>query len=361
MRQEQLLEWIAHPFVGLLIAFGAALFLAARTALALVRPRPVAAAWSNWSRVLGIGVLCLFGADAIGQIDHRLQPDRAFVFRAATVGVATAASLAFWKSAVRSKEAQSTSAGPPVGPLGGVLFLWLGAAAWFGGRFYTVAYPAMAAVDDSQVKGGLNESKEFVGWTDRGREIRLFHMVGEPDGPDGKSAGRQNSVDDYPEMGILRQSRSVSSNCHGWVFCDGRFVLPGDDIDHILEDNAYSAVEQPRGGDLILYRDANDVALHSGVVRGILDDGTVMVESKWGVNRRYLHTAVDQPYSQLFTYYRSPRHGHRLTITKALPADLRLSPDDKRALHSMLRVAGDDQKSVPAQERKQSVAAARGQ
>jgi hypothetical protein len=361
MRHELFLEWIEHPFVGLLLAFGVALLLAARTTLALLRPRAVAAAWAKLSHVLGICLLCLFVADAIGQIDQRVQPERAFVFRAATVGAVTAASLAFWKSAVRSNDGATASAGPPVGPMRGVLFLWLGAAAWFGGRFYTAAFPAMAVVDDSQVKGGLSESKEFVGWTDRGREIRLFNLVGEPERSDTKSAGSQNSIDDYPEMAILRQSRSVRSNCHGWVFCDGRFILPGDDIDHILEDNAYCSVEQPRGGDLILYRDANGQAMHSGVVRGILDDGTVMVESKWGVDRLYLHTAVDQPYSQLFTYYRSPRHGHRLTITKALPDDLRLSPGDKRALHSMLHVAGNDRKSVPAQGPKASVASARGQ
>jgi hypothetical protein len=357
----QLLRAVEQPFVGFLLAFGLSLFLVTRIVLRSPfadRREASGRSIDKLSGVLGTALLCLLATDALNVVDRRVNSELAFVSKAAVIGAVVTGSLISWRFAARGpKQAVAGSSPQPErrALAASVLLLSVGTAAWFGGRFYFTAFPTLAVVDDSETQGGLIESKDYVAWTDRGREIRLFHLDGEPDGPEAKGTSRQSSIDDYPQMAILRQSRNVGSNCHGWVFCDGRFVLRGDGIEQIIEDNGYAAVEKPRAGDLILYRDPNGQIGHSGLIRGVLDDGTVMVESKWGVDRRYLHAACDQPYSQLFTYYRSPRHGHRLTITKTLPDDLRLSPDDKRALHSVVGVPTESPKNSAGKTRRDSL------
>lgn len=366
MWYEQWRGWIERPFAGPLFFFGLTLFLAAWHVLWMSASRgQLATMPDKTGKLFGLlrtAVLCVLAVNVVDQIDRRLDSEWAFALKVASIGVAVAGSLLCLQFAFRPPDrATAAASARSVGAASarGVLLISLGAAAWAGCRFYAAAFPAQAVVDDSESQGGVCESKDFIGWTDRGREIRLYRMEGDPEGLDSKRGGRQSATDDYPTMAILRQSRNVRSNCHGWVFCDGRFVLPGDDIQRILEDNRYSVVEHPRAGDLILYREADGQFIHSGVVRGVLDDGTVMVESKWGVDRRYLHSACDQPYSQLFAYYRSPRQGHRLTITKVLPAELRLSPEDKRAIHSIMHVGPNAVESSSNGTKKESIAPAR--
>jgi hypothetical protein len=116
----------------------------------------------------------------------------------------------------------------------------------------------------------------------------------------------------YPSIQVGNASKQ--SNCHGWVFTGGEFVLATQDIDKILSDNGYEQVADANPGDIVIYRGFQGEVLHTGLVRGVLDDGTVIVESKWGVAGRYLHRPEDQPYGQQFAYYRSPREGHLLQI-----------------------------------------------
>jgi hypothetical protein len=105
----------------------------------------------------------------------------------------------------------------------------------------------------------------------------------------------------------------VRSNCHGWVFAGGKTVLRGPVVDTILTDNGYQQVNEPRAGDLIVYRDTDGTPSHTGVVKAASRDG-VLIESKWGFGGRYLHEPQHQCYSQAFAYYRSSRAGHALRI-----------------------------------------------
>jgi hypothetical protein len=110
---------------------------------------------------------------------------------------------------------------------------------------------------------------------------------------------------------IRHESASEHTNCHGWVFSGGRYWIGGTEVESILNENEYKIVENPKPGDLVIYRDAAGVS-HSGIVRYVTEGLPVMVEGKWGVTSVYLH-AVDQScYGMNFSYYRSPRNGHLL-------------------------------------------------
>jgi hypothetical protein len=106
---------------------------------------------------------------------------------------------------------------------------------------------------------------------------------------------------------------SFDTNCHGWVFCDGRFCVEDADVDRILRDNDYRIVSQPQAGDLIVYRAFSDMVIHTGIVRLVQDD-RVLVESKWGCLGRYLHEPADQLYGDRWTFYRTSRPSHLLQI-----------------------------------------------
>jgi hypothetical protein len=45
-----------------------------------------------------------------------------------------------------------------------------------------------------------------------------------------------------------------------------------------------------------------------------LNDGTVLAESKWGIDQRFIHLPEHQPYSSDFTYYRTNRRDHRILV-----------------------------------------------
>jgi hypothetical protein len=95
----------------------------------------------------------------------------------------------------------------------------------------------------------------------------------------------------------------------------------------ILKDNKYVKVDDPRPGDLIIYRDLDNAICHSGIVKAVGSKGVVWVESKWGWRGRYLHEPEVQHYSPYFEYYRSEkRPGHLLSgIARAGAANFNLS------------------------------------
>jgi hypothetical protein len=102
-------------------------------------------------------------------------------------------------------------------------------------------------------------------------------------------------------------------NCHGWIFTGGRYWIPVEDVDLILDDNGYGRVPAPVPGDLAIYRDADGTPVHTGVVRAGGGDGPVLIESKWGGMGRFVHPPQVHPYGETtITYYRSPRRGHLL-------------------------------------------------
>ncbi len=110
---------------------------------------------------------------------------------------------------------------------------------------------------------------------------------------------------------VRRGAAADHSNCHGWVFTGGKFLLSPDDVEQILKDNGYQAVQEPRVGDLVVYRQVGLVA-HTAVVRYVTEGQPVIVEGKWGAMGVFLHPAEESCYGTEYTFHRSVRAGHLL-------------------------------------------------
>ncbi len=101
-------------------------------------------------------------------------------------------------------------------------------------------------------------------------------------------------------------------NCHGYVFTGGRYGMDGELVDMILNENGYHKVRTPSTGDLIVYRTASGEIAHTGLVRAYTEDGSALIESKFGPMGSYLHGHDIACYEQRFDFYRSSREGHLL-------------------------------------------------
>jgi hypothetical protein len=106
------------------------------------------------------------------------------------------------------------------------------------------------------------------------------------------------------------------SNCHGWVFAGGLYVLRGTDVEVILYENSYYRERTPRSGDLVIYRGTPGGSItHTAVVQYASDSEPVLVRSKWGSLGIFTHAVDQSPYGTEFSYHRSSRGGHRLIIS----------------------------------------------
>ena len=155
---------------------------------------------------------------------------------------------------------------------------------------------------------------EFLAITDRNRSIPVYRMADvESDSNDesGEVLFRTS------EVVIQRSPASPLANCHGWVFLDAQFLISGEAVQQILDDNEYEIASEPKAGDVIVYRDDNRNIVHTGLVRGVLNDDTVIIESKWATEGVFLHDPEGTPYSSIFEYYRSPRSGNRVKVVHA--------------------------------------------
>ncbi|MBI1899822.1 MAG: hypothetical protein HYS13_01755 [Planctomycetia bacterium] len=157
------------------------------------------------------------------------------------------------------------------------------------------------------VPGGGRENGIRVVLTDSGRPIQLFV----PRPPSGNERFDESGVNHYLER-LIRVSRpDVRSNCFGWVFTGGEYLIRGRDVPAILSDNGYGKVADPQADDLAVYLDDEGQIVHVGVVKA-LGPEFVLVESKFGPLGRYLHTPMDQCFGSRCAYYRSRRRGHHL-------------------------------------------------
>ncbi len=149
--------------------------------------------------------------------------------------------------------------------------------------------------------------------TDRGTAIDLFAAANPLDTAAMSEMEAQSpTLNNLSGRYLRRKPGGDESNCHGWVFTGGRYLLLGHFIDVILSDNGYATVTDPAAGDVCVYRDPLGQVTHTGLVRAVLDDGTVLVESKWGRLGVFLHGVGESCYGTRFTYHRTARGGHQL-------------------------------------------------
>lgn len=180
--------------------------------------------------------------------------------------------------------------------------LTLAATGWSAHRYNVLNLQIEMDKSFEFVDGELDTLDNLVAVTDRGREVALYQLV-------------RNGV----AVSDFAESQRLKSNCHGGVFTSGQHMLWRDGVDRILEDNGYQVCSVPQAGDLIIYRNATGEILHTGQVKLAVLNG-VMIESKWGLGKWFLHDPAMQPYSSRYDYYRSSRHGHALTIRPARSA-----------------------------------------
>jgi hypothetical protein len=149
--------------------------------------------------------------------------------------------------------------------------------------------------------------------TDRGRPIAAFRPADSLEKSIATWARtRPDRRRGFTDSTIEQAPPDPTSNCYGWVFADGRYVIAAIDADRILSDNGYRRVDRPRVDDVVAYRSTvTHELIHVGIVR-VADEDLVLVESKWGFGGRFLHQPQGQPFCKDFDYYRSPRRGHKL-------------------------------------------------
>ena len=153
--------------------------------------------------------------------------------------------------------------------------------------------------------GELEAVGEFMAVTDRGRELKLHRW--KPNEGNRTAAHLPDLADGSP------------ANCHGWVFTAGKYYVDCDDVERILEDNGYEFCQSPLPGDLIVYRSPSGGISHTGLVQSVYLGGVVVIDSKWGFGGRFNHGPEQQPYGNLYGYYRSSRKGHALAIVPSKP------------------------------------------
>jgi hypothetical protein len=303
-----------HGWLFPVVCAGLGLFLAGALNLALARRRAGIRAVTT----LAAGGLAVAAAAALNVSGAPAETARLFALgllpclllgsRRATAGVA-AAVASLHRPAVRFGLLTVAGLGIAVGAV--VVHEWV------------TEREAAALLDEMDLIQGVADAvptDRARATTDRGTVV----VLKEP------TASRDQSEMIGPEEKMLRNTRlddqvirigppDDRSNCHGWVFTGGRFVVGGAEVDKILKENGYEEVYDPRPGDLAVYR-AGGAVSHTAKVRYVTEGQPVLVEGKWGTLGVFLHPADKSPYGTDYTFYRSARRGHLLAGVGGPPA-----------------------------------------
>jgi hypothetical protein len=209
--------------------------------------------------------------------------------------------------------------------LGGFAVVYLVLLVITARQFYRTA----ARVEDVTLTGfapRFEPIEDFYLVTDKGRRLLGLRAYLPQNTHEEAADAPARLLDGY----LIRQAPvDPRSNCHGWIFADGRCVILADAVEAILKDNGYRRVDVPQAGDLIIYRDPKGMIMHSGLVRGILDDGTPLIESKWAFGARYLHRPQDQIFSNIYSYYRTDRKSELTDVRSRHLVDIVLTQTER--------------------------------
>lgn len=162
--------------------------------------------------------------------------------------------------------------------------------------------------------GQLVQERHIVGLTQAGSRLRLYRLDVSEESYQEYATTTLERVARMAEPLIVQEAPNQNYNCHGWVFTGGKFFLKGESVEQILRENGYRKIGIPQENDIVIYRSATGKILHTGLVRTQLSNGTILVESKWGADGRYLHRTENQPYSQNFEYYRTEQPSHVIAV-----------------------------------------------
>ena len=267
----------------------------------------------GWTQLVfaaaGLAVAGILGADAIRGIDPSGNSSLGPILAVAICGLALLSlPLHTWGISHRLPARELVSRPAPW-----LMLVWsIAACGWSGVRFYEIVTPRTNELTSSP-RPELELARQATAISDRGRPIPLFRMQASVAGWPAGFQAITPALKRMKENIIFREGPSASANCHGWVFAGGMYLIDGNGVEIILDDNGYEPCSDPQPGDVIVYWSGRFVA-HTGLVSGVLTDGTVLIESKWNLQERFLHRPEDQPYSREFTFYRTPRGSHLITI-----------------------------------------------
>ncbi|MFO0880452.1 MAG: hypothetical protein U0840_24165 [Gemmataceae bacterium] len=162
----------------------------------------------------------------------------------------------------------------------------------------------------------LAQDREHVLLTDAGTELPLWNATDISNEESDAELAMEYLRYRQFEARVIQTGKADSSyNCHGWVFTGGRAWVKGNSVDRILQDNGYREVSQPAPGDIAVYRSEHRDVMHTSLVRGVSEDGTLLLESKWGKLGRYVHTADCHAYSMFnCTFYTCERPNHQMRL-----------------------------------------------
>lgn len=294
--------WVALTGLGLAALAAGAIGLAAS---ALLPPR-----CRHWGRTAGLAALG--GSLALALLLH--GPPWPTVAAAAGLGLA----VLVLRRGGREPGTRTGPAGLVASSWPWALLLAAGAGLFGSGLRLLQDYPETFVESDSDhfpslvLLQGLAEDPTASAWTDRGRKVRLL-LPPDVDLAEGPLHAQERELERSLALRLIRTAPpDWRSDCHGWTFADGRWWVYGADVALILEDNGYRPVTDPAPGDLAVYRDLAGTITHTGVVFAASPGRPVLVESKWTWLGCYVHTAQDQPYGTVITYYRTDRGSHRL-------------------------------------------------
>jgi hypothetical protein len=289
-------------------AAGLGLFLAGVLNLALGRGgRRV------WLRVAVTLAAC---AAVVGGLSAIARPELAVRSAAVVFGVLTVATLAgsAWLSRqVASLVAYFRKPAPRWGLVAaGGLIVLLGSALAFDRADETALDDEMKDLELLIGRPPSQPTDRASAATDRGTRV----VLKEPSAPrpaDDLAAPEEKTLREASirNQFIRRGGPADHTNCHGWVFTGGKFLLAPDDVELILKENGYRETHEPQPGDLVIYRQGGAVT-HTAIVRYVTEGQPVMVEGKWGAMGVFLHQADKSLYGTDFTFYRSARAGHLL-------------------------------------------------
>jgi hypothetical protein len=184
------------------------------------------------------------------------------------------------------------------------------------GLIQTQAAQSEGGVGFPQPPGSRFPDAEHFFLTDQGSHLPVFNWLVPPEEYD---AFARKSDKSFRERYTLTSTSppTAQSNCHGWVFLQGKFLIFAEQVERILRENGYRPVAEPKVGDVIIYRDPSGTILHSGLVWWVGSEGQTLIHSKFGVSGRYLHSPIEQPYGERFSYYRADRRRHAVRLRSA--------------------------------------------
>ena len=110
---------------------------------------------------------------------------------------------------------------------------------------------------------------DVYGVTDLGQTIELELPVDPANLADLEDLEESSvPIQQYQHNWLIRRGPpDDTSNCHGWVFTNGKYNIAGRSVTTILEQNSYVQVTRIEAGDLVVYRNTNGEISHTGIVR----------------------------------------------------------------------------------------------